>query len=746
MPFVSPLQSTLPARILFALTAGLAHAQDDAVRVTWRDAPIPLEREEQAPTQTLRVVDGITGAPIAGAEVFRLDEPEFPLGGVFAFAERAVTDADGFAVLPRTGHWVMARAAGYGPGMDMGEHDRVFALAPGLDVPVRTVDWRGVPLAGYQVGWCGGCGHTPDLQNAVTDADGLATLSCIDPGNGISDLYLTGGPIAFEYDSVRWRPGDPPDVHRFGPGSVLHGIVLDHDGKPAAGAIVGTNARHRGPWALAGADGRFLVGGMSAGESFVIAHGGRKVEVPWPQQVPCELRLPAPDGEPWQEYRRRPEEPLGRLRVRVVDDGGSERPDAEVRLRGPLPRAERWRGATHGEIDVPGGRYDVAVTHPDWYDVRGQIDVVANDLVQIDLQAQQVPRVTLRIEGLPADGEALLVTARDGERREQVAWSGGAAREVAVDLGRDYAVVLQADADERRIPVAAAVLLAEAPPVFRYFDDTLLRARVLDERGMPADADASLVQHLPCRDIDGRPEPGFDPRDLDTAPCPDGALELRVRHAGAAWLWVRPRRADLRPRMVPIALPTRGVGVQVDLGHIELTSAPQLRLLLPDGAPLRGGVALLRTGVANFREHSFEVVRLGDDGSWIGPDLQPGQCVLVPDNLPAVVEHAGGDAGAAPTVVLPFRVPIGDAMPGDVRLPGGALHLHLHAEDGAPLDGCTVVLGDQLWPASGGLRIAQVPAGTHRLFVGREGHRTAVVSVTLTENTERDVRIALPRR
>lgn len=735
MPYLSSLRAIAALSLLHAA----ATAQQDAVRIRFTDLVVPLaDAAAERAEIVLRVVDGITGQPIANAEAFTLPENEHPLPGVLAFAARAVSDAFGIVRLPTKSGWIMVRAAGYGPAMNSDQSDRVVPLAPALDVPVRIEDWRGVPLAGYLVGFCGGCGHTPDLVNAVSDGDGIAWLRGIDPGNGIADLYVADAPIDFAYDDITWEPGAPPDRHRFARGVVVHGVVLQPDGSPAAGAILGLSARHRGPWTRADADGHFVLGGLTTGDSFLVVHGDRRIDFQIPERLPCTLQLPVPNGEADVEGDPLPRGPTGIVRYTLTPPAGWVVEDQRVLAFGPLPEFARVQRPQEpeGELQLLAGRHELRVSAAGLREQRRTVDVAPGVVTEIAFELTALPTATIAVAGLPRDATVELVS------EVAVADITAAVRDgtpVAIDPAVDYCLRLDTEHAERCYAVTGRSLLHGAGR-FAWYAPTRITAAIVDDAGAPTGAAVAFVPDLPCLDVDGLPKSGFDPRGLATSPC-HGTVTLQTATTGLGWLFVRPDDTALHPRLVPVPLPWRGDDAHVDLGRIALSRRPQLRLLAADGTPLRRGIALLRPGRSDFRERCFRIAALAEDGSWLGPDLRAGDGVL----LPTDDEPAPGPAGV-PTVDLPFRAVLDDTPSRELRLPSGSLHLHVDGADGAPIAKATVLLADSMWPLSAELAIRQLPAGQHRLLLGAAGHRTAIVEVTLEDGEHRELRLVLPQR
>lgn len=245
-----------------------------------------------------RLVDDFTGAPIAGAEVFLVDESKTPIAGEFWYSTRAVSDAEGFVRIDLPpGARGMGRQVVRHPSCGVAtrtDPEPIWRLGRGYDVPVRITDWLGRPAAGARVGFCGGCGHTPDLVNAVADADGIAVLRGIDPRNGIADLYVQHPGLHWFYDSVDWLPGQPPMPVRCEYAPAMSGTVVDHRGAPVAGAFVCGGSQHRGPWARTAADGTFVVLGAEPPTypHHVVTPEGRDVYFDTSTAWPVTLRLP----------------------------------------------------------------------------------------------------------------------------------------------------------------------------------------------------------------------------------------------------------------------------------------------------------------------------------------------------------------------------------------------------------------------------------------------------------------------
>lgn len=246
-----------------------------------------------------RLVDDLTGEPLAAAEVFLIAESKTPLAGEFWWTHRGTSDADGFVRIDRPKgnrdwHITVVKHPRTGLAVVRITNGRVARIGRGQDVPLRIVDWLGRPAGGAKVGFCGYCGHTPDIVNATADAAGLAVLRGIDAHQGIADLYVQHPDLHIYYGPVDWRPGDPPALVQCAHGPTQRGRVVDHRGEPVAGAMVCGGGLHRGPWAKTGADGSFTILGAEPDDTphKVVLPNGREITFEAPIGVEVVLQLP----------------------------------------------------------------------------------------------------------------------------------------------------------------------------------------------------------------------------------------------------------------------------------------------------------------------------------------------------------------------------------------------------------------------------------------------------------------------
>lgn len=357
---MSRRRCTLP--FASALLAVAASAQ---TTVTIADELFPGASPGQRGTYVTRLVDDLDGSPIAGAEVFLVAESNTPIAGEFWAIDSGVSDADGFVRIPqrdavRGWHWQVMRHPARGVAVRSGYVAPVWRIGRTFDVPLEIVGPDGQPAAGASVGFCGGCGHSPDVATAVADANGFAVLRGIDPKQDIRDLYVQHPGLRIYYDSVDWRPGEPPMVVRCGYGPAQTGRVVDPAGKPVAGAFVRGGGYHRGPWGRTAADGTFTILGAAPDESpfQVVTAAGREVyfSVDARDPYPITLRLPDPAGDDPTEGEvevtaNAPREAATR-RVRLVVEGApADGVDVAVWYVGRPEDASE----TQGHVDVPIG-------------------------------------------------------------------------------------------------------------------------------------------------------------------------------------------------------------------------------------------------------------------------------------------------------------------------------------------------------------------------------------------------------
>ncbi|MEM9383234.1 MAG: hypothetical protein AAGB93_25040 [Planctomycetota bacterium] len=278
--------------------------------------PCLLAPQDPSPGN-VRVVDAVTGQPVAGAVVHGVPESGIPVWGEFWDTARASTGADGWAALDSPDarayyQWRIVRAPGYAPSgaMDVpreaGEPS-VVELFPAEVARIRVLDPFGRPLPLVHLGFCVGCGHTPDVLTAVTDRDGRAELACVGrEGRDIADIYPVRDGVLTDYLHIDWDAAiDGEYVAVIQAGSTVFGRLLDAEGRPLAGHGVGYPRRHRGPWARTDAEGRFRLHGADPGHCSylsVVDPAGRPIAGFGGSRIGVERTLRMPEKE-WSDER-----------------------------------------------------------------------------------------------------------------------------------------------------------------------------------------------------------------------------------------------------------------------------------------------------------------------------------------------------------------------------------------------------------------------------------------------------------
>lgn len=605
-----------------------------------------------------RLVDDFTGEAIAGAEVFLVGESMHPIAGEFWFTHRGSSDADGFVRIARPNgdrDWNLqvVRHPRYGTVARTGHANDTWRLGAAYDVPVRITDWLGRPARGARIGLCGGCGHTPDLVNAVADADGVAVLRGIDPQQGIADLYVQHPLLHFFYEPIEWLPGSAPMPVQCAFGPAKSGRVVDHRGAPVAGAHVRVGGRHRGPWARTAADGSFTVLGAEPDEAphQVATPTGRDVYFPSASRYPVTLQLPD-----------------------LAD------PDA-----------------THGTIDVPS---------------TSEVDDVApaTRTLKVRVENPPSPRLSFAVDS-PGLG------AGDDDSGDTI----------TVPRAGPFVLEVHDESDGIWNPRQFAFDDASAvsdPLLVAWTPDARVIGRVVDGRGRPV---AATVRWVRSAFAVLRRSNAHDESALVQHRCDDGRFDLR-RRAGWSLLEVAPATPGLRPRLLWVNVPAARAGAALDLGEVTLGAAPQLRVVDAAGTPLPdASVRWARPGWHPAGEP--EAWPLDPEGGWRGPDLQAGD-VLFARRDEDHVEH---------------RVRLAGDGPFTIELPAAQLDLEVVDAAGAPLAGAVAFLDRSQRVEGGSVALRGLPAGRLRLYVGVQGHRSAIVDVVAATEPQ-SVRVVVPTR
>lgn len=782
-PVKNPLESPMRLRLLVCTVPvlfGPAFAQQRLTETVYpADAPVAVG---DAVWQACRVVDGITGKPIADAELFLVEEHLTPLPGIFWHQRVATSDADGFVRVRsddvgREWHMLLLRAPGYGPSAVSGVvPSLVWPLSPGIDLPIVLRDWQGLPVPDARLGLCLGCGHTPDIANATTDAAGHAVLKGVDPNTDIADIYPEGPELGVgEYGRADWAPGDPPAIVQVARGFPVRGKVVDENGKPIADAYVGAPQVHRGPWAKTGADGSFQLDGAGPDVDLTVMIGRQAVvferpdgDQPFTLQVP---KLPEPKAEdgkedegdeagdarrpptPGRQRPRRPpppvlvdlpalpEGPLVAVELQVVDPSGKPIEQMEISSFGPLPRHRRVEedvrdGAAAFER-LP-GKYEIRTRTQGYERVLGTVDVAAGKPCKAKLTAVPFAPLQVRAEGFAGLGSISLRTADESlEITSSFAADGTAT--IAVPNQQPFCFVVGNDTGVHVVRTTFAEAKGKQPFVLRGIAPTKVAAVVVGPDDKPVPADVALLSRHECLGVDG----GFDPRHTELQPCEDGKVALASKHTGLAFFAIVPRDGKLMPAIVPVTLPPQGVDVQFDAGKLKVATKSQVRVLGADGEPKAGAtVEVARIGWHDVRERG-PAFAVDENGALLAPELKAGDAVVVPaDDWDIEREPADGEELV---VDLPFRTVLAGAAPWTIQVPKGELVVELKDKAGAPVTG-RLFVGDRCVLVPGKVRLRQVPPGKHELVVTAIDRKTVLATVDVGQNGPTSLAVELPER
>lgn len=393
----------------------------------------PIELDDPNVT----VVDAATGDPVAGAEVLGVHEREAPVWGRLWSRVSATTDAEGRAHLPPPTEaepygWRVVRAPGYAisGAMEVPREDGGIEveLSPSIPARVRLVDFLGRPLPLVHMGLCVGCGHTPDVEQHVTDREGWVTFHGVgaEPSRGIADVYPVGDGVVTDYLGVDWDAAQEGGFTATGePGATLTGTLLMPDGRPAAGYFLGTNGIHRGPWTETDDEGRFRFHGVPAGHCGFLRvkdPSGESIGDFEGSRMGMERTLQLPE-EPWGDERTGP---VGKLALSLDLAGDAERLELAWES-GTIP-VEVWDPRTGWAqlLEVPLGELH-------------EVELVAGDYgVEIGGKGTPFERVTLGRVSVPEGRNAVAVVRR------------------RVDTPRIVSLEVQGRADAGRITVRTA--------------------------------------------------------------------------------------------------------------------------------------------------------------------------------------------------------------------------------------------------------------------------------------------------
>lgn len=690
---------------------------------------IPGDENGGAAWIVTRVIDLSTGEPIPGAHVDAIAERTHPTPARWEPVRRAVADEHGWARmrfddLRAAVNWYSVSAVGYADWFDSAPPESVTRLRPGVDVEVEVRDGFDRPVPDAHLGLILGCGHTPDVREAVTDAVGRAVLRDVEPGRG--ELWFTKVGFRAPRGSL-----DLPDlaprgalapIVRVTAASWARGVLLDFDGRPAGGVVVGSPDRHRGPWTRTDDEGNFLLTGLAFWDEVTFlptpddSRAPRSYSDAPPPGMELELRLPPP-GE---EYL----EPMQSVEISVMEEG-TGRPAGGVLVHAirrvdPFFAAGKTNGGGIARLFVPDGAYDLIVEPGAgaFATARGELKVEEGVGDEPRLEVGARPTLRLHLERFPAPARwkqnrsrtsITLVTSRGDRDVTDLAWEG---TPVPVPETGEYAFLVRVGGRERVV----------FGPEDRGIGELTLRAPLPHEvRARLADAEGNPVSG---RVIVAR-RPDWEERDAaETA-----AHAWRV----STWYAERPvylvahaaEESGLRDAIVEVALPA-GEGKIVDIGEVRLSSHddPPLRIRYADGTPAAHADIL----VENYNVfHTTEVDEAGNLDDAATP-LQ-GARVRVSDYEERF---------------LPFRARLDGPRPWTLVVPDGRLALEVSDEVGDPLYGFTILVDGAMVTTKGATHeVRGVSAGEHEVVVCAPGRRAHVMQMTFAEGETRELKLTL---
>lgn len=414
---------------------------------------------------TIHYVDG-AGAPIRDLEVRVSERPDFDqdLGFAVSFAPFNqtkevdgpvyVSDAQGKAVVPivpgsgatlvATGdYWeksqIRLQALREGEQVDLG----IQTLRSAARLQGQVLNTEGKPLGGAQINLRedGGSGFSMDRLRAETDADGHYFIGGLAAGN--YRLTASGpGHAAQTVPGLEIRAGDH-DVNedfRLDAGRRAHGVIVDQDRNPIAGAELWVQNNRRVFWPDSGGrpkgdagatsdrSGRFYLDGLPPQD-------GARILV-WSEGYAIGSTLFEKEDEELLVTLSRHSQFTGRL----LAPGGAPLAGQELRLR-PADQDD-WRSWMRTETTTTNleGKFEFTTVEPGLYNVEAstpeaslldtQIDL-AVDQLNTDLHLRSVPVLVVTVvddEGSPVSG------ARVGLQRKQESGGQGVSGSFSISI------------------------------------------------------------------------------------------------------------------------------------------------------------------------------------------------------------------------------------------------------------------------------------------------------------------------
>lgn len=739
------MPSRSPSALIVPWFAAALAAQAPVVTETSEFHPADIEQQHNEERWlTHRIVDALTGLPIAGAEFMLLAAKEHPLRGETWTGQRAAADGFGFVQMrveePKPGEqkpsWFLIRARGYGAVMFA---DRVptpiVPLAPALPLPVQLCDWQGLPIAGALVCFAGVAGAVPDLASGRSDAKGMVTFADVDPQNPTIEMCVEHPGLGLGMPWQPWFPGMGPLRLQVDASPSIRGVLLDPAGKPVADAFVGTTAVPRGPWTRTGADGSFaLHGGDPLGELHV--HTGKRHVVfrAQPTDAPCQLQLPKPNGKKPQlvdaAAGAATDAELVLVKVSIVDAEQSALGNGRFRFIGPLPARTQTLGSADRDdaraFLLP-GKYELWAAGDDHGETKTEVTITADGDNAIVAAPTALPTLLVQAPELPESGSIWLRTA-SGSR--DISEPVRAAKPIGVPAEPCW-FVLRGEREQQRVyPFDRKLAQADTPLVLAWWPATRLVGKLVDATGAQATAAVALLP------VD-RSVAGIEAEAAIETTEATGTLDLPTQLAGLALLVVRDPNGKHAQQMLAVTLPERGTDASLDLGTITLGGPAALTLRTADGQALTGSAGLVRAGWHDVRTTPPQFP-LGAEGAFLGPRPQAGDTILVP-------EIRTGEDGRTAVIDLPVRFPLSGKGPWNLTLPQGGVRVDVRDAAGNELP-IGITVGSVHERVEGTVLLRRLPAGKLRLYIAAEEFLGALVDVVVPATGTVDVKVVLKPR
>ena len=679
-----------------------------------------------------RIVSAATGQPIPHATVKLYAEVPHPVPGPRPPTASGRGDADGWVrirrddldpeLLQRYGDptWAYVEAAGYGPNAASSQRrttsDQDLELRPATELRVTLRDPADRPIPGVRVAWFLGCGHTPDVRQAVTDDTGTARLLDVQD-QGYGQIWpLKDGYKSWYVTDYAWRPWERPRSVVLPWGTRVGGRVLQHDGTPAINVAVGSPWLHRGPWTLTDETGHFVLLGTTCrpGDSCIVEPFDYFVSPDGAPHEPVRFAAPLPGRSvivtlpvPGQEPKR---EETARLVVDAKLDGWRSDEALEVvlvvvacRAGDGRTREEVAEGTTGTTIDVPPGTYDIEVraeTSDGATCARARTRaVVSSSGGRSTVTLPQPARIVLN----DPDSDAGLFLLAGGEERLLPELNG----DQVFLVSRDEPLLLRIDQSGRRktVPIDVASHAPGDAPMRVVVPRAIpltVQARLSNEAGEPV---AGWLGELD--------EWGF-PRDEEWRDASPSERPTTVALSGSDVALVAWPEDEMRyqPVMIDVQRLDAASGTTVDLGAIAIPRRrPGLRVEDPTGQALPDPEVTVTRGPRQER---------------LAPEVRDSDVIFDPWLSPGLLVE--GAVVRTDAFGMPWVQTLVGPGPWVLRPPAGRLVVDIGADDPATLaairlhiDGRAFV-GHAFRPVDGKVVVGALSDGEHEAIVEVPGH------------------------